>query len=89
MARRKVSTTVYLDPEQATELRARSIRTGGPYAAIIRRAIDRELAPVPAADLAAVLARMPRTWLAALTPLEKVVLAMRLGLTLPPPSVSE
>ncbi|MCK6545796.1 ribbon-helix-helix domain-containing protein [Myxococcota bacterium] len=40
MARRKVLTTVYLEPEQDALLKALSERTGVPVAAYIRQGID-------------------------------------------------
>jgi predicted DNA-binding protein len=40
MARRKVSTTVYITPEQDAALKELSQRTGVPVAVYIRRGID-------------------------------------------------
>lgn len=40
MARRKITTTVYLEPAQDALLKALSDRTGIPVAAYIRRGID-------------------------------------------------
>ena len=40
MGRRKVTTTVYIEPEQDELLKALSERTGVPVAAYIRRGID-------------------------------------------------
>ena len=81
MARRKVSTSVYLDPEQVNELRARTQRTGEPYAAIIRRAIDRELRPSPISRLEALVhAPGGAEFLDNLSPLESVVFAGMVGL---------
>jgi predicted DNA-binding protein len=40
MARRKVLTTVYLEPEQDEQLKALSERSGVPVASYIRKGID-------------------------------------------------
>jgi len=43
MARKKISTTVYITPEQDAKLKMVSERTGLPVAEYIRRGIDRIL----------------------------------------------
>lgn len=47
MSRRKVSTTVYLEPEQADALHALVKRTSVPMAVWIRRGLDSVLAMMP------------------------------------------
>ena len=52
---RKVSTTVYLEPEQAEALKALTERTGVPMSVWVRRGLDSVLAmmsPPPAAGAA-------------------------------------
>jgi hypothetical protein len=80
MTRRKISTTVYLDREQADALRARAARTGVPQAAIIRRAIDRELAPAPINALD-VVAKLAPEFFKSLSPAETVLVARMWGVT--------
>lgn len=41
---RKISTTIYLEPDQFESLKEISEATGAPMAVLIRRGIDRELA---------------------------------------------
>ena len=73
MNRRKVSTSVYLEPRQIEGLRARAARTGTPVAAIVRRAIDRELAPARISWTKLI----TREFVASLSPIEKLLLARR------------
>jgi hypothetical protein len=47
MRARKISTTIYLSEEQLTNLRALSLLTGKPMAAMIRDAIDNLLRTHP------------------------------------------
>ncbi len=57
MSRRKVSTTVYLEPEQAEALHALVARTSVPMAVWIRRGLDSVLAvmnPPPAETIASI-----------------------------------
>lgn len=79
MTRHKIQTSVYLSPRQVAGLRARAEQTGEASAAIIRRAIDRELAPAPAHPLD-VLAKLAPEFFEGLTPAETVVLAGAWGL---------
>jgi hypothetical protein len=79
MSRHKIQTSVYLTPQQVAGLRARSKLTSETGAAIIRRAVDRELVPAPAHPLD-VLAKLAPEFFERLSPAESVVIARMWGL---------
>ena len=82
MTRRKVSTSVYLDASQVEGLRELSNRTGAPVAVLVRRGVDRVLEDSKRALISWEQLLTPEI-LAGLTPAEIIVLANRLGHTIP------